>query len=182
VGHTRDLPAGKVVTTAAVSVEPTPSPVKPAVPPTAAQRPLVDFAFVREQVKISQVLQHLGLVDRMHCRGPQLRGPCPIHGQPTDSSRTFSAHVGKNIFRCFYEKCGAQGNVLDLWAAIHKLPPYEAALDLAEAFGLRLNRVPTAWAVLPANRPLSDSELTDHSKPVGGTWYWTLNTHMCVIY
>jgi hypothetical protein len=140
VGHTRDLPAGKVVTTAAASVEPTPSPVKPAVPATAAQRPLVDFAFVREQVKISQVLHHLGLLARMHCRGPQLRGPCPIHGQPTDSSRTFSVHVGKNIFRCFDEKCGAKGNVLDLWAAIHKLPLYEAALDLAEAFGLRPNR------------------------------------------
>jgi transposase len=139
-GHKRDLPAGKVVTAAAASVEPTSSPVKPLVSPTAAKRPSVDFAFVREQVTISQVLKHLGLLERMHCRGPQLRGPCPIHGQPKESSRTFSVSVGKNVFRCFNATCGAQGNVLDLWAAIHKLPLYEAALDLAKAFRLSLNR------------------------------------------
>ena len=163
VGHTRDLPAGKVVTTAALSVEPTPSLVKPAVPPTAAQQPLVDFAFLREQVKMSQVLHHLGLVDRMHCRGPQLRGPCPIHGRPTDSSRTFSVHVGKNIFRCFNEKCGAKGNVLDLWAAIHKLPLYEAALDLAEAFGLRLNREEEPVKRNPSSREKPTAAVGCHS-------------------
>ncbi len=140
VGHKRDMPARKVVTTATVSVEPTSSPVKPAAPPTKGDRPPVDFAFLRERVTISQVLQHLNLLGRMHCRGPQLRGPCPIHGQPKDSSRTFSVHVGKNVFRCFNATCGAQGNVLDLWAAIHKLPLYEAALNLAKTFGLSLNR------------------------------------------
>ena len=116
------------------------APVKPAAPPDAAKRPSVNFAFLREQVTISQVLKHLGLLERMHCRGPQLRGPCPIHGQPKDSSRSFSIGVTKNIFRCFNASCEAQGNVLDLWAAIHKLPVYEAALHLAAAFGLSLNR------------------------------------------
>jgi len=140
VGHKRDVPAGKVVTTASFSVDSASAPVKPAVSPTAAARPPMDFAFLRHQVRISQVLDHLGLLPRMHCRGPQLRGPCPIHGQPTDPSRTFSVHVGKNIFRCFNANCGAQGNVLDLWAAIHKLPLYEAALDLAQTFGLQPNR------------------------------------------
>jgi transposase len=140
VGHKRDLPARKVVTTATVSVEPMSLPAKPAGPPTKDDRPLVDFAFLRERVTISQVLQRLDLLGRMHCRGPQLRGPCPIHGQPKDSSRAFSVHVGKNIFRCFHAPCGAKGNVLDLWAAIHKLPLYEAALHLAEAFGLPPNR------------------------------------------
>ena len=32
-----------------------------------------------------------------------------------------------------------EGNVLDLWAAIHKLPLYEAALHLAETFQLPRN-------------------------------------------
>jgi hypothetical protein len=77
---------------------------------------------------------------RMHCRGPQLRGPCPIRGRSTDSIRTFSVQVGKNIFRCFDEKCGAKRSVLDLWAAIHTLPLYDAGLHLGETFGLRLNR------------------------------------------
>jgi len=34
----------------------------------------------------------------------------------------------------------AHGNVLDLWAAVQGLPLYEAALHLAETFGLRRNR------------------------------------------
>ena len=53
--------------------------------------------------------------------------------------------------------------MLDLWAAIHRLPLYEAALDLAETFQVPRNRVSTAWAVLPSNRPMSGSELADHS-------------------
>ena len=137
VGHTRDLPAGKVVTTASLTVEPAPRPVKP---PTAAQRPVVDFAFLREHVTMSKVLEHLGLMGQLRGRGQQRRCACPVHGQPTDSSRTFSVHLYKNVFRCFHAECGVQGNVLDLWAAIHRLPLYEAALDLAETFGLPRNR------------------------------------------
>jgi hypothetical protein len=54
--------------------------------------------------------------------------------------RTFSVHLGKNIFQCFHADCALKGNVLDLWAAIHRLPLYEAALNLAETFQLALNR------------------------------------------
>jgi CHC2 zinc finger len=73
-------------------------------------------------------------------RGLQRRGPCPIHGQPGDTQPTFSAHLGRNIFQCFHVDCQAQGNVLDLWAAIHHLPLYEAALNLAETFRIPRNR------------------------------------------
>jgi hypothetical protein len=41
---------------------------------------------------------------------------------------------------CFDADCGIKGNVLDLWAAIHRLPLYDAALNLAETFQLRRNR------------------------------------------
>ena len=83
---------------------------------------------------MEQVLRHLGLFDNLRGRGQQRRGPCPIHGQPADTQPTFSAHLGKNIFQCFHADCRAQGNVLDLWAAVHHLPLYEAALHLAETF------------------------------------------------
>jgi hypothetical protein len=43
-----------------------------------------------------------------------------------------------NIFQCFYADCGAHGNVLDLWAAVHHVPIYEAALHLAKTFHLHL--------------------------------------------
>jgi transposase len=139
VGHKRDVPAEGVVTTATVTVAPAPPPVKPSAANPHA-RPRVDFAFLRQQVSMEQVLRHLGLFDQLRGRGLQRRGPCPIHGQPNDRQPTFSAHLGKHLFQCFHADCRAQGNALDLWAAIHKLPLYEAALQLAETFHLPRNR------------------------------------------
>jgi len=140
VGHKRDLPAVEVVTTANPTVAPTPASVKPVPSADRAARPKLDFAFLRQQVTMEQVLRQLGLLDSLRGRGLQRRGPCPIHGQPNDTQPTFSAHLGKHIFQCFHADCRAQGNVLDLWAAVHKLPLYEAALHLAATFGLPRNR------------------------------------------
>jgi transposase len=143
VGHTQALPAEKVVTTAASTVEANATAVKPVAAGTAsttAGRPRVDFAFLREQVSMAQVLRQLGLLEGLRGRGQQLRGCCPVHGQTGTKERTFSVHLGKKIFQCFQADCGAHGNVLDLWAAVQGLPLYEAALHLAETFGLRRNR------------------------------------------
>jgi hypothetical protein len=137
VGHKRDLPAEKVVTTANATVAPPTPPVKPAPP---AKRPKIDFAFLRQQVTMQQVLQHLGLLDHLRGRGLQRRGGCPLHSKPDDPQRTFSAHLGKNIFQCFHADCHAQGNMLDLWAAMHQLPLYKAALHLAATFQVPRNR------------------------------------------
>jgi hypothetical protein len=139
VGHKRDLPAKEVVTTANATVAPPTPAGKPAPPANRPARPKVDFAFLRQQISMEQVLQHLGLLDKLRGRALQRRGPCPIHGQPSDTQPTFSAHLGKNIFQCFHASCRAQGNVLDLWAAMHHLPLYEAALHLAETFHLPRN-------------------------------------------
>jgi transposase len=140
VGHKRGMPAEEVVTTANATVAPPPPTVKASTTANRPARPKVDFAFLRQQVSIEQVLCHLGLFDQLRGRGLQRRGPCPIHGQPNDKQTTFSAHLGKHLFQCFHADCRAQGNVLDLWAAIHKLPLYEAALQLAESFNLPRNR------------------------------------------
>jgi transposase len=140
VGHKRDEPAGKVVTTAPPSVEPLPSAVNRPAPATRVARPRVDYAFLRQQISMEQVLAHLGLLERLRGGGPQRRGPCPLHGHATAAERTFSVDLSRNIFKCFHAECGAQGNALDLWAAVHRLPLYEAALHLAETFGLRRNR------------------------------------------
>jgi transposase len=140
VGHKRDEPAGKVVTTATSTVVPIPSAVNPAPPSIGVARPRVDYAFLREQISMEQVLGHLGLLSRLRGVGQQRRGPCPLHGHAAAADRTFSVHLSKNVFRCFDAKCGAQGNVLDLWSAVHRLPLYDAALHLAETFGLARNR------------------------------------------
>ena len=103
-------------------------------------RPVVDLAFVREQITMERVLRQLGLFEGLRGRGQQLRGCCPVHGVVGSKERTFSVHLGKNAFQCFQAQCGIQGNVLDLWAAVQGLPLYEAALHLAETFRLRRNR------------------------------------------
>jgi transposase len=137
VGHKRDVPAEGVVTTATATVAPAVPPVKPA---TSPARPKIDFAFLRQQVTMEQVLRHLGLLDGLRGRGLQRRGPCPLHAPPGDRQPTFSAHLGKHVFQCFHADCRAQGNVLDLWAAVHRLPLYEAALHLAATFHVPRNR------------------------------------------
>ncbi|MGH7192909.1 MAG: CHC2 zinc finger domain-containing protein, partial [Candidatus Saccharimonadales bacterium] len=50
-------------------------------------------------------------------RGSQRRGRCPVHAQPGDRDRSFSADLQKNVFQCFHPQCGIHGNVLDFWAA-----------------------------------------------------------------
>ncbi len=138
-GHKQDKPAGKVVTSARSTIESAPPPVKPE-HPSAAARPHVDFAFLRNQISLEDVLKHLDLLHHLRGSGPQRRGCCPVHSHPGDQERTFSVHLGKNAFRCFQKDCGVQGNALDLWAAIHRLPLYDAALHLAETFGVPRNR------------------------------------------
>jgi transposase len=140
VGHKRDVPAQEVVTTAASTLAPALPSVNPTAPPKPLPRPKVDFAFVRQQLTLAQVLDHLGLLASLRGRGLQRRGRCPLHSPPNDPQPTFSAHLGKNVFRCFHADCAAHGNVLDFWAALHHLPLYEAALQLVETFHLRRNR------------------------------------------
>lgn len=89
--------------------------------------PSVDFQALRSQVSIGQVLDLLGFV-AVEVSGDQVRGGCPIHGSSSPESRSFSAHLKANTYRCF--KCGSQGNQLDLWVAATKQPLYEAAIDL----------------------------------------------------
>lgn len=107
--------------------------------PTISGRGSVDFAYLRSQVTIEQVLRRIGHLGML--RGStQLRGPCPFHEAASQKTRAFSVNLQKNVFRCCDPNCGAQGNALDLWAAHTDLPLYEAAISLAEAFQLDITR------------------------------------------
>ena len=68
----------------------------------------------------------------------QRRGPCPLHNSEDPRKRSFSVNLDKKVFHCFHPPCGAHGNVLDLWAAVQRLPLYEAAQHLAQTFHLQL--------------------------------------------
>jgi hypothetical protein len=139
-GHNGGMPLTQPVVAAATpNVKPSSTVVNRDEPD---KRRRLDFAAIRQQVTMIQVLEHLGWLQSLKGRRPQLRGPCPIHGQAGDSPRSFSVHLDKQVFRCFHGECAVQGNVLDLWAAVRRMPLYEATVDLARTFNLNagLNR------------------------------------------
>ena len=150
VGHKEDGPPEKVVTTASPSVEAHAARVNVPRPPG---RRRIDYAALRRQVTMEQVLSHLGWLPQLTGRGRQRRGPCPLHGQPSDGQRSFSVELDKHVFRCFHAECSAQGNVLDLWAAVQQLPLYEAAVQLAQTFALELPLNREEEPVRPPSKP-----------------------------
>lgn len=129
------VPPQEVVNAANHNLSPPAEPVKRAKPKSRS----VDYKFLREQITIERILQHLGLRTDLRPSGPELRGPCPLHDREK-RKRTFSANVHKNNFRCFDPQCHQAGNALDFWAAYHNLTIHQAALSLAETFQLQLTR------------------------------------------
>ena len=94
--------------------------------------PGIDFARLRAEITMEQVLDRLGF-QPVARSGDQLRGPCPVHGSSSSRSRTFSVNVRHRRYYC--HKCRSHGNQLELWAAVRDLPLYEAAVDLCRALG-----------------------------------------------
>ena len=104
---------------------------EPATP--SATRPAIDFAAVRAVVTMAAVLNLLGFQPGSR-RGGQQRGPCPLHGSTSGTSRCFSVNLEEHTFHCF--KCGRSGNALDLWAQATQQSVYDAALDLCQRLGI----------------------------------------------
>jgi len=103
-------------------------------------KPAIDFAAVRAAITMAAVLQLLGC--RIQARSAQHRGPCPLHGSTSGTSRCFSANLNEHIFHCF--KCGRSGNALDLWAQATNQTPYDAAIDLCHRLHIPLPKLPPA--------------------------------------
>jgi transposase len=144
-GHNQGTSPARIVVTAADSnISPDDPRSNTTLSPSGvAELPIpaegIDFAALRAQVSMEQVLAHLGWLDKLKGSGPQRRGPCPLHAAGDARHRSFSVHLGKKVFQCFHPPCGAKGNVLDLWAAAQRLPLYQAALHLAQTFHLHLS-------------------------------------------
>jgi transposase len=123
------------------TAEPARKEVAAACPVTVADEPgidehtPVDFAHLKSQLPLAQVLDHLGLSARLRGSGPQRRCACPIH-RGDNRSRTFSVHLEQHVFHCFDKTCGQKGDVIDLWAALHGLSLRAAGLDLVQTFHL----------------------------------------------
>src|SRR5476651_93354 len=88
---------------------------------------------------MAAVLQLLGF-QANSSRGGQQRGPCPLHGSTSGTSRCFSANLDQHTFHCF--KCGRSGNAIDLWAQAKQLSPYDAAIDLCARLNIHLPMLP----------------------------------------
>lgn len=120
-------PAEQVVTAAGTA----------SVPPAGprGEGTLIDFGHLKSQLPLARVLEHLGLSARLRGSGPQRRCACPIH-RGDGRGRTFGVNLEANVFHCFDTRCGHQGDVIDLWAALHQLDLRAAALDLVQTFDL----------------------------------------------
>jgi DNA primase len=94
--------------------------------------PLIDLRRARADVRLGEVLELLGWVARVRV-GVQVRGPCPVHGSASATSRVFSAHLGRGVWQCF--RCGASGNTLDLWARVTGRGIYDAVRELYQRLG-----------------------------------------------
>jgi DNA primase len=92
----------------------------------------IDFRAARAQVRLAEVLELVGFAPCWR-RADQVRGPCPVHRSQALRSRSFAAHLGRGVWHCF--RCGAGGNVLDLWVALTRQPLYPAVIDLYGRLG-----------------------------------------------
>jgi DNA primase len=115
--------------------------------------PGIDYREARARVRLAEVLELIGFEARSGF-GDQLRGPCPVHGSRSATSRSFAAHLGKGVWHCF--RCKAGGNVLDLWSAVSKLPLYAAVLDLYTRLGREVPWLPSRSSA--AKRPRQTKE------------------------
>ncbi len=96
----------------------------------------VDYKAVKEAVTIEQVLRERGLWDDLKPRGENMQGFCPLpsHTGKGKRSPSFSVKAAAGCWHCF--SCGAKGNVIDLVAALDGVEFREAALQLAERYGV----------------------------------------------
>jgi DNA primase len=93
----------------------------------------VDFKIIKAAITINMVLDRYGVV--LKKTGQELRGKCPIHRG--SNNKHFTVNVTKNVFKCFFESCGAHGNVLDFVASMERCSVREAAVKLKDWFRVR---------------------------------------------
>jgi DNA primase len=101
--------------------------------------PGIDYREARQRVRLSEVLELLDFETTERSVG-QVRGRCPVHRSRTAGSRSFAAHLGKGVWKCF--GCGSGGNVLDLWAAVTGQPLHVAVIDLYGRLGREVPWLP----------------------------------------
>lgn len=96
----------------------------------------VDYAQIKREVSLEDVLEHLDLLEGLKAGKDSLTGQCPLHDG--DNPTSFRVTPSKGLFHCF--SCDAGGNAIDFVAAHEELEFREAALRIAEWFGIEGKR------------------------------------------
>jgi DNA primase len=120
--------------------------------------PGINYREARSQVRLAEVLELIGFEARWGF-GDQLRGPCPVHGSRSPTSRSFAAHLGKGVWHCF--RCEAGGNVLDLWAAVTKVPLYAAVIALYTRLGREVPWLPSQTSAAKPTTPTKEQAMPE---------------------
>jgi DNA primase len=61
-----------------------------------------------------------------------------VHGSRSPESSSFSVNLASHRYHCF--RCGSLGNQIELWAAVHHVTIYQAAIELCQRASL-----PVPW-------------------------------------
>ena len=119
----------------------------------------VDFRAVKEAVSMEAVVNHYG-IQLKRVNATSLRGRCPLPAHASkDSKASFGVETAKNVWACQSESCIAArggskgGNVLDFVTAMENCTVRDAALKLAEWFGIPGGPPPEAGATAHAPPP-----------------------------
>ncbi len=94
------------------------------------KRPYVNFRELKAAVPIARVLERNSVLETLRERGEALSGPCPF----CEGETSFRVTPAKNCFHCF--SCKAGGNMLDFVALKEECSVRDAALKVAEWFGV----------------------------------------------
>ncbi len=54
----------------------------------------------------------------------------------SETPNNYSVNLDDNAFHCFDARCGKQGDIIDLWAELHRLSLRAAAVELVQTFDL----------------------------------------------
>jgi hypothetical protein len=120
----------------------------------------IDFRTIKNRITIGQVLNHYGI--KLHSRGGELRGQCPLPAHSSDNSHdSFSVNLERNVWCCQSISCmdarGGKlgGTVLDLVANMERCSVRDAAERLRDWFGTYVPEgPPIAPTVSLPNLPL----------------------------
>ncbi|MCX7045676.1 MAG: tetratricopeptide repeat protein [Candidatus Sumerlaeota bacterium] len=97
------------------------------------------LALVNEKLDPDQILQLIGWrPEKARNVGSALNGFCPLH---KGSFSTLIIDRRRRTFICSYRDCRGHdgGTLLELWAAVHKIEPVRAALELCERLHLQVD-------------------------------------------